>query len=293
MQHLEVTPPEVAWSYISTQLDANAVRGEAAIQKKMKNFNEEPPAIVWNAVEKHLNKSTGKIVFIPQHKKDFYLRYAAAAVLVGFITIGITLYLSNNKKNFLAGDSTKKNSSAEVFGNDTSLATQSPLNSENVERKNSEPEIVSVTNKSSRFSSGTHAKYAHMHAFNGFVLQKAAPRSYTDQNRTYEDVKLVAPNLNDNALLGINSLKANDDYFVTTGPNGEIVRVSNKLSEVLPLLDEGTLAQEYLDVVIKESIAWKQRLYNLRNKLNKISPSPDNFFDIVQLAAMLTDEKIP
>ena len=104
---------------------------------------------------------------------------------------------------------------------------------------------------------------------------------------------MVARDLNGNGADGINAVSADENHFITNGPNGDVVRVSNKLSNIIPLLSDDNTTQEYLDVVIKESAVWKQRYDNLRNKLSKIAPSPNNFLDIIQLASVLNEAKKP
>jgi uncharacterized protein (UPF0333 family) len=291
--NMEVPPPAGAWDFIAARLDEYAVSGAPAIQKKMKTLSAEPPAFVWNEIKKELDKNAEKVFPLYPRKKFFYLRYAAAVVFIGLVATGISFYFSSNKTNLSAEAITKKDSSADAIAKNNNQTIE-PSNTikENTEKHIAETTGISSSNTSNRLPLGTQDEYTETYAFNEITLQKAGPASYTDEYNPSEGVRLVARDVKGGIPGGINAVTAGSNYFITTGPNGEVVRVSNKLSGVIQLFGDAA-TQEYLDAVMQESAVWKQKFYNLRNKLSKISPSPNNFFDIVQLAAALKEDKRP
>lgn len=90
----------------------------------------------------------------------------------------------------------------------------------------------------------------------------------------------------------INMMDAPNSYVSFLGPNGQEIRVSSKFANLIGLLRNGE-HQEYLDKVISESAFWKEKFSKWRNKMSEIevSPSPLNFFDIIELTKLLSEEK--
>ena len=290
MQNLEIAPPPGAWDFIAAQLDQNAV------QQKMNQLEITPPAFAWKEIEKELDKNAEKVIPISRNKKIIYLRYAAVAVFIGLIATGITLYFNNTKtiKHTGSPTETAANVDNQPKGN---AAINNVSDSDNTQAPVTTTNTSSTPYTSSRLPLETQNEegYKDVLAYNEFPLQKASTDeiSYADLYNPNEGVNMVARDLNGNGADGINAVSADENHFITNGPNGDVVRVSNKLSNIIPLLSDDNTTQEYLDVVIKESAVWKQRYDNLRNKLSKIAPSPNNFLDIIQLASVLNEAKKP
>lgn len=290
--NMEVAPPSAAWDFIAARLDEQATSGSAAVQLKMNSLEVTPPAFAWGEIEKELDKNAEKIIpFNRSNNKK--LLYAIAAVLVGVIGYNVARYFLNpNSKTgnpaieniVITGNNQERfpDSSGKIASNDS----QSP---------GSDSDISSVqTNISNRLPLETNNS-AEVYADNNVSLQKAEaePVSYAGLYNPNEGVHIVARDLNGNIPSGINALTASNNYFITTGPNGEVVRVSNKLTNIIQMLGDDASTEENINVIIKESAVWKQRFYNLRNKLSKLAPSPNNFMDIIELAHALKEEKTP
>ncbi|MGE5107284.1 MAG: hypothetical protein ACM3H8_07055 [Sphingobacteriales bacterium] len=301
MQNLEMAPPPGAWDFIATQLDKTVNTGNALVQQKMNSLTAEPPVFIWKEIEKELDKNAEKVISVNHSKKAIYLRYAAAAVFIGLIATGISLFFNNNQKNL---PSTLKNEQiAKTGNNNNQIVVPSGNQPAQTLPDTEETKSTSTTNSSSTPYTSSRlplekqntAGYNDALAMNEFSLQKtgADEVSYENLDNPSEGIRMVARSLKTDIPDGINALTANDNYFITSGPNGEVVRASNKLSNIIPLLSDDNVTQEYLDVAIRESVIWKQRYDNLRNKLSKITPSPNNFLDIIQLTDALKEDKKP
>lgn len=309
MQNLEMAPPPGAWDFIAAQLDKNAVTGLPAIQHKMNTLTAKPPASAWKEIEKELDKNDEKVIPISRSKKIGYWKYAAAAIFIGLVATGVSLFFNSNQKSLpsnLKNEQVAKadnnlvtqqsNSSTQASAQVDNQSTQTlPDTEEN--KSTSINDISSTPYTSSRLPLETQNEneYNDALAMNETSLQKASADevSYADLYNPSEGIRMIAREVNGNIPGGINAVTAGNNYFITNGPNGEVVRVSNKLSNIIPLLSDDNTTQEYLDVVIKESAIWKQRYDNLRNKMSKIAPSPNNFLDIIQLTKALKEDKKP
>lgn len=292
MQNLEMAPPPGSWDFIAAQLDQNAV------QKKMNGLSVTPPSFVWNEIEKELDKNAEKVIPINRSKNFYYLRYAAAAVVIGIISTFAFWYFNSNQTIKQSNSSTEALAKA-----DNQTIKPSSDTEQNTADTNKTQEPVSTTDISTTPYTSNHLPletqnedgYKDVLAYNESPLHKANAEeiSYADVYNPNEGVNIIARDVSSSMPDGINAVSANENYFITSGPNGQVVRVSNKLSNIIPLLSDDNTTQEYLDVAIKESVTWKQRYDNLRSKLSKIAPSPNNFLDIVQLASALNEAKKP
>lgn len=87
----------------------------------------------------------------------------------------------------------------------------------------------------------------------------------------------------------MSKLDAPHEYLSIIGPDGQNVRVSAKFSSIAPLFKD---SEEYIDVVIKEAGKWKQKLKEWKTKMtyNNVTPSPNNFMDIIELSEVLNEK---
>jgi hypothetical protein len=292
--NMEVAPPAAAWDFIAAELDKNATSGEAAIQYKMNQLEATPPTFIWSSIEKELDKNAEKVVPINRNKNFIFLRYAAAAVVIGLIGLLVFRYFNSNQTVKPSDNNSValNNNNNPAIEQSINPITEPPAKTESA---TTTKDISSPTNTSNRLPLETQDEYTKdVYAFNEVDLKKAMGQTvtYRDLYNPLEEVRIKARDIHGNIPSGINAVTASNNYFITTGPNGEVVRVSNKLANVLQLFGDAA-SQEYLDIVVQEGAMWKQRFFNLRNKLNKVTASPDNFFDIVQLATALKEEKKP
>lgn len=287
--NMEVAPPAAAWDFIAARLDEQAVSGAAAVQLKMNEMEVTPPAFVWNEIEKELDKNAEKVVPINRNRNFIFLRYAAVAVVVGLIGLFVFRFFNSNQTIEQSGNQPiaavdNNNQTAKPSNNTTTTDTNTP---------SSETISTRPSNTSNRLPLETK-DLKEIYAYNELKLQPSGieERLFTGFNPE-EEVRVVARDLNGNIPSGINAVTAGNNYFITTGPNGEVVRVSNKLANIIQMLGDDESTRENIDQIIQESAVWKQRFYNLRSRLSKLAPSPNNFMDILQIAAALKEEKRP
>lgn len=289
---MEVAPPTTAWDFIAHSLEQNKANPVSSIQQKMHTVEVPPPATVWYSIEELLNKDAENVIPFRGNRPLAWIRWAAAAIFIGLIATGAFWYFSNppagdkNISNSLAQtEKIQPNSNSNVPGNKQPDSVQELNSGEN---NNSDASSYSSTHLTPEQED---AYTKGLLAVNDIPLKRVLPDpvNYEDDYSPAEGVKLVARNMNDNIATGINAITADNNYFITTGPNGEVVRVSNKLAGVISMMDDNSIP----DYINMESIEWKQRLYTLRSKISNVAPAPENFLDIIQLANLLKEAKMP
>lgn len=289
---MEVAPPPTSWNFIARSLEQNNVNPFSGIQHKMNTVEIPPPATVWSSIEESLNKNAKEVISIRNNQHLAWMRWAAAAIFIGLIALGAVWYYgntsseNNNIANSLAQtENTQTNSNSNLPGNKKPDTVQKLNSGENNDRNASPYSSAHLTPEQE------DAYTKSLLAVNDIPLKRVLPDpvNYEDHYSPAEGVKLVARDINDNIATGINAITADNNYFITSGPNGEVVRVSHKLADVISMMDDNSIP----DYINMESIEWKQRLYTLRSKISKIAPAPENFLDIIQLANLLKEAKMP
>lgn len=291
--NMEVAPPAAAWDFIAARLDEQTTGGSAAVQLKMNQLEVAPPAFVWDEIEKELDKNAEKVIPFNQPKTK-RLVYAVAAVLVGVIGYNVVNYYLNST----ATTTFSSPESVTIAGNNQNQSpdTSNPVVSNDNQTPGTNNDISSApSNTTSRLPLETEDQYTkNTYAYNDVDLQKVVGEAIGHQlsYNPEEGVKILACDIEGDIPGGINAVTANKNYFITTGPNGEVVRVSNKLADIIQSKDNETGNEENINTIEKNDV-WKQRYNELRNKLSKLAPSPTNFMDIIQLASLLKEEKKP
>lgn len=93
LHNLSILPPVHAWQNITSALDESSLVKNYA--RKLGGIEVTPPVATWNKIATSLDADQETLV--PQHRKSFsLLKYAAAAILIGFSTWG-AIQLFNNK----------------------------------------------------------------------------------------------------------------------------------------------------------------------------------------------------
>src|ERR1051325_146006 len=95
LYNYEATPPERVWEKIAASLDESHLSDNFPI--KLYNFQSNPPVGIWEKIEMGLAEE--KVTSLTQKRRfSPILRYAAAAVITGLISLTV-LWIINNGKN--------------------------------------------------------------------------------------------------------------------------------------------------------------------------------------------------
>jgi hypothetical protein len=285
----EATPPVTAQKNIFDLLDADT---SASFEKKLYKFETAAPANAWANIVTELQKGETKIIPLNTNgtvrtMRPLYYRAAAAAVIIGLLGVGIFIF---NKKNVeqveianiptvtpKVNDSGANNIAA--ANTTTPVVTPQTKQTTTTQEVVKQPEIIDVATKVKRIK----PEYVQSDETENLAQNPAnlqAEKLKNSKGETPEDINLVNANAN--------------GYVTISGPDGQQVRLSNKLAAFAGYLnDKKTEAQENLEVIIKESSKWRATFANWRNKMinNGIAPSPVNFMDIVELSNMLEANK--
>lgn len=100
MLNYEVSPPEGIWKKIALELDESELTNK--FPSRLYEAEVTPPENAWSKIAAQLD--AGQVIAIPLQRRIFpFLKYAAAAVIIGFLTWGGIQLLNNNSgKNEVA-----------------------------------------------------------------------------------------------------------------------------------------------------------------------------------------------
>jgi hypothetical protein len=273
MYEFEVEPPHTTWETIAARLDDDAQY--SVVTTKLNNYNVQPPTGTWNNIlasleETKLNDSAPPLVKIG---RKIY-RFAAAAILVGlFIGGWILLNKTDSKIEVAVKGSVPAPAVAEQSGkvgskdqqNDTAAHTQ-------------KDKFANAAVKTDRYS-------LPLTDNNGDKILKYA---IVNTSRFYNKKPITvsfSPVFN---KPGAVILATNSSYLYVAGPGGQQTRISSRFAHVIRYLN----AEEYIGDATNESIVWKKRFREWRNKISHSGfiPSSANFLDIIELKELIGEK---
>ncbi len=102
LQNFEVAAPTIAWENINQKL--NELNDFKAVSQKLRNLEVTPPPEMWDHIQQSLDREKEETKIIPLHTGGSrWIKYAAAACLIGLIGIAIYYYNSNLSKGMVLG----------------------------------------------------------------------------------------------------------------------------------------------------------------------------------------------
>jgi hypothetical protein len=286
----EATPPATTQKNIFDLLDAET---NASFEKKLYNFEAAAPANVWANIVTVLQKSVTKVIpcnttGAVRTMRPVYYRVAAALVVIGLLSVGIFIF---NKKKIeqvdIANVPTVTPKVTDSGANSVAANnTTAPLVTPQIQQ-------VTTTQPAVKQKQVADASDAKVKPITPVYIQ-----SNETENLAQNPANLPAEKIKNSkgeTLEDINLVNASTNGYVTiSGPDGQRVRLSNKLAAFAGYLDNKTPdAQENIELIIKESSKWRATFTKWRNKMinNGVAPSPVNFMDIVELSDVLEANK--
>jgi len=259
LEGLSVTPPKTSWQNIATILDESLLVNDYST--KLSSLAVAPPATTWNNILDQLDAKQ-EIVLSGKRKITAFYKYAVAASIISLLAWG-AFQLSNNKKN------------------ETPLAAVTTPK----EIPNSVPSNLATKNSTENI--------AYEEARNDAALE-ASKKTYAklDAKFAKSKIKNVAdfffvPEIDEPGVRSIGNWQPPvpkddfaDRYFFLMTPEGNIIRISKKLSNIVGCVAGAEQDQECLDQLKK----WQKKMAS-----PKSVQSSGNLIEILNLANSLQE----
>ncbi len=272
LYEFEMTPPPGAWSKIESVLDEDG--DSFLIGEKLSNIELTPPAAVWPAIASALD-SDQPVKETPVRKLQPYYRYAAAAAILFAVIFTATL-LFNNKQ--AVADSAQTNpvepsTPGKNLVDPTVTEQQTDITSKPVEEENLD------IDKRVYASASSDRKYIAQRnaAANGGVSFASYSPAEIETNFDLQHFEEIASNVAINtSSVDPEKAKRVNTYAYAVRPDGQVVRISRKLADMLGCIYSADCSQQVAH--------W----HNKMAKANH-SPSQENFMDILTLIKSLQE----
>lgn len=257
---IEITPPKKVWHSITTSLDGNLLESDYA--EKLTNIHITPPPAVWNNITNSLDTENETSLF-KQRKLSPLLKYAAAAVITGFLAWGgVQLLIDTAEKK----ESTKQAIIQSNNVNETA-AIKSNLD-ESIALKNITASLEEARNDAAlEASKKTYAR-----------IDVAATRS---KIKNAADFYFVTDNYEPAVTRGFTidpiaspSVDITNRYILLMTPDGNIIRMSKKLGELVCCVSGEDQDKDCIDQMKK----WREHIGN-----PSAIHSSSNFIDVLDI----------
>lgn len=120
MYNYEVTPPDGVWDKVAAALDEAS--SEDKFPATLYNIETKPPASAWEAIRSSLYEEDEKVVPLRKRTATFF-RYAAAAIIIGVIAFGISIWNNSNQQSVDTAQATLNDTNSIKSGT-PSIATE-------------------------------------------------------------------------------------------------------------------------------------------------------------------------
>ncbi|MFN8290916.1 MAG: hypothetical protein U0U70_11700 [Chitinophagaceae bacterium] len=271
LNNLSVTPPSDTWDKIVETLD-NTYRNED-ISAKLYAAEVIPPTAAWVNISAALD--AGHTAPVPERRRlSPFIKYAAAAVVTGFLALGAIRFFNGDKKPVETASFTPKNTVAEAISHDV----PAPVTAVKEENNNiAVPDQGDEARNDAALEASKHT-YAKLDINPSKVSAIASGfrfNEYADQ----ED-------LGDQATNGFISATSPDSenanrYIVLMTPDGHLIRMSKKLSNLVCCVSGEEADQQCKSQMEK----WRKQLACSE------ASHPGNFMDILSLVGSLQENQ--
>lgn len=273
LYEMTVAPPATAWEKISGHLDETAA--SPALSEKLLRYEVAPPAAAWAGIAAALDAEKEEPV--PEKRRVYpLLRYAAAAAIIGFLAWGGYVLLNQKKQN---GTVVKTNPVNTPVQTGTPGQDGEQSNLPGTEELSSISESAIAGADEARNDAALEASKKTFARLESSVVNskiKEASNFYfgaasgTTRGLHIEDGNYVPT-----------YTKETDRYVVLMTPDGNIIRMSRKLGDMICCVS-GEEQDEDCKYQLKK---WQEKMAN-----SATGHSPGNFMDILSLLSTLQDE---
>lgn len=274
MYNYELNPPPGVWEKIAATLEESEPVQE--FPAKLYGLEVDPPGTAWENIKTSLAEiqpgTPGKRRLMP------WLRYAAAAVMVGFIAWGSILFLHKGSGN-------NKLASEELIQPGKVVGDAISKNNDNTGNNITISDTDETRNDAALEAS--KKTFAKLDVVAGSKIKKIT-NNYFDtvepvnepEKETFSELHFAggAESLAHNYEINTNS--SADRYITLMTPDGNIIRMSKKLSGLVCCV-----SGEEQDEDCKDQMeTWRKKI-----ACSSITSSPDNFMDILNLVNSLQE----
>src|SRR4030095_1217122 len=292
LYNYEAEPPEVVWNRIVTDLDQEI---NAEFPQKLYDLEQTPRSELWDRIEQGLEKggkeqypeklynieiapppqAWNKILMLLDEEKSLpgtkkgrivsFVRYAAAACIIGVISFGAFKLLNQTTGNKAVAIKTvapQKDSSPTLNQN----PTQQPIPSVS---NNLPKESSSLAQTESKHRKKTLPEAAT------YMTQMAATFPAAAGSKSVSDFSQIS--LTGDIPGNCSLISDADPYLMFVNPDGYLIRISKKLAETLGCIYTNGNSNEYnrcQDQIKK----WRDKIAQ-----SPATSSPDNFMDILNV----------
>ena len=209
---VEETVPAAAWANIEQQL--NIEQNDAYIAATLQSTEITPPAIAWSAIEESLEEKGAKVISINRNSPKRFLRMAAAAAVIGVLAWGGYRLLNTNETAeapaiAAADPTTETTEPAGATKPDSNIAVAAPT--------------AETTSSRSQIKERIKQKLASPDA----LAYAETPDHSFENNVAYQGIHHKQAETKKET-----SGFSESQYFMVLNDNGELVRVSKKISNL-------------------------------------------------------------
>lgn len=211
---VEEIVPATAWEQIEQQL--NIEQNDAYIATTLQATEVAPPATAWSFIEQSLEESGAKVISINRNSTKRFYRMAAAAAVVGILAWGGYRLLNNNSTTSTAPISIAANPV-----DDTPIITPSTVSPDTNITTAEEPAVA--TTSRTQIKERIKQKLASPDA----LAYVETPDHSLENNVAYQGIHHKQAETKKET-----SGFSESQYFMVLNDNGELVRVSKKISNL-------------------------------------------------------------
>jgi hypothetical protein len=263
----EFAPQAEIWGKISTELDIAEIENYPA---RLYRFEANPPSYGWQKVSDALEETNSIHEVIPKRKISLFIRYAAAACLVGIIAFCTLKFINYQTHGHLISDKAvvHKNSlpvHVPQQPGETLPAVHNNLPEEGTLLAQANGPVKSIAQRIR------------------FVKPQVSGETITDDNSSLA-CDFEQASLNGDIPGNCPVVSDADRYSTYVNPDGYLIRISKKLGETLGCnyTHENTEKNDPCESQIKK---WSDKISQTPN-----APGPDNFMNIVNIIRSVQDE---
>lgn len=288
LYNAEATPPAATWQHIAAALDGEQ-NENYQFASTLYNMEAMPPAATWKNIAAALDEE-------PRRRKviALFIRYAAAAVLVGAVAFAAFRLIGNNgngktktvdpvantgngtKPSVPATDDQHKNGEPSKENNTTDQPVETDQTRDDLALENSKRTMASL-------SMSDKSKIAHQTsqyvAADAPVSTISAVEYLAPQN-TYRDIECSEVSTPGFFAGYSPTMDMASRYIMFKTPDGRLVRMSKKLGDLVCCVSGDEVDENCENQLDK----WRRKIAN--------APSAGNFMDIMNLVSTLKDNSL-